>query len=90
MSAGLTHHVSPSRLTNISSSIPKVVVITGDQDNLIAPANSTFLKKHMDEAEYIVFEKTGHAIHAQRKDKFNTLLERVFKEGRDKAGSIGA
>lgn len=88
MSAGLTHHVTPARLSQISNSIPKVAIITGDQDNLVAPSNSVYLKKHMKEAEYVVFEGTGHAINAQRKERFNALLERVFREGRTRAGQV--
>lgn len=89
MSAGLTHHVTSQRLSKISSSIPKVVIVTGDQDNLVAPSNSVYLKKHMKEAEYVVFEDTGHVIHTQRNERFNELLERVFKEGRERAGPVG-
>ena len=90
MSAGLTHNVTPTRLASISSTIPKVMIVTGDQDNLVAPENSAYLAKHMKEAEYVVFEGTGHAIHAQRKKRYNELLEKVFSEGREKAGNAGA
>lgn len=90
MSAGLTHNVTPTRLASISSTIPKVMIVTGDQDNLVAPENSAYLAKHMKEAEYIVFEGTGHAVHAQRKKRYNELLEKVFSEGREKVGNAGA
>lgn len=89
MSAGLTHHVTPARLSQISS-IPKVAIVTGDQDNLVAPSNSAYLKEHMKEAEYVVFENTGHSVQAQRKERFNELLERVFREGRERVGPAGA
>ena len=85
MAAALTHHVSPKRLQHISSSIPKVVIVTGDTDNLIDPSNSRLLKKHMPEAELIVREGAGHGVHIQYKSWFNELLERVFREGREKA-----
>jgi len=61
----------------------KSTIVTGDQDNLVMPSNSVYLKKHMKEAEYLVFEKTGHAIHQQDYRKFNELLERTFREGRE-------
>ena len=88
MYAGLTHRVSPARLSTISSTIPKVMVVTGDSDNLVAPSNSIYIKKYMQEAEYVVFEETGHVIHSQRKTRFNELLERVFTEGREMARSV--
>jgi len=47
------------------------------------------MKKYMKEAEYLVFEDTGHAINTQRKQRYNALLERVFQEGREMARSYG-
>jgi pimeloyl-ACP methyl ester carboxylesterase len=88
MAAGLTHSVSPARLHAISLSVPKVVIVTGDEDHLVDPRNSAYLKKHMPDAEYIVFGATGHAIQAQRKERFNALLERVFKGGRERADAV--
>lgn len=84
MAAGLTHHVQPERLRRISRSIPKVLILTGDEDHLIRPANSVYIKAHMPEAEFVQWEKTGHGIHIQQKERFNALLERVFEEGRQR------
>jgi len=81
MIAGLTHHVTPERLQKISSSIPKVLILTGDQDNLVDARNSAIIKNDMPEAEYIVWEHTGHGITAQHQERFNKLLEKVFSEG---------
>ncbi|KAG7092169.1 hypothetical protein E1B28_008538 [Marasmius oreades] len=86
MSAGMTHYVSDDRLRKISSSIPKVLIITGDEDNLVEPRNSIYLKSQMPEAEFIQWETTGHAIHYQHPRRFNETLERVFIEGRAKVG----
>ncbi|OSD01674.1 alpha/beta-hydrolase [Trametes coccinea BRFM310] len=85
MAAAITHYVSPDELRKISSSIPKVTIVTGDTDNLIDPRNSHILKEHMPEAELIVRQGAGHAVAIQYKEWFNELLERVFKEGREKA-----
>ncbi|KAI9441697.1 Alpha/Beta hydrolase protein, partial [Lactarius indigo] len=82
MWAGLTHHVEAERLAQISKSIPKVLILTGDQDHLVKPSNSVYLSKHMPEAEYVVWKETGHAVHMQHVERFNALLERVFLEGR--------
>jgi pimeloyl-ACP methyl ester carboxylesterase len=82
MYAGLTHYVSPTRLRKISSSIPKVLILTGDQDHLVHHSNSHHLQTHMPEAEFVWWEKTGHGISAQWKARFNELLERLFEEGR--------
>jgi pimeloyl-ACP methyl ester carboxylesterase len=84
MAAALTHHVQPERLRRIARAIPKVLILTGDDDNLVRPSNSVYLKKEMPEAEFIQWEKTGHGIHIQHRNRFHALLERVFEEGRQK------
>ena len=90
MSAGLTHHVTPERLQTISKSIPKVLILTGDEDHLVNPSNSKYLKEHMPEAEYVVFEKSGHAIHLQQPKRYCALLERHFKEGKERSKTFQA
>ncbi|KAH7919905.1 alpha/beta-hydrolase [Leucogyrophana mollusca] len=87
MAAGLTHYVSNERLGRISKTIPKVLILTGDQDNLIRPQNSLHMRDHMPEAEFIWWEKTGHGISGQWKVRFNELLERVIEEGRTAAAA---
>ena len=81
MWAGLTHHVKAKRLAQISKTIPKVLILTGDQDHLVRSSNSAYLSKHMAEAELVVWKETGHVVNMQHVERFNTLLERVFHEG---------
>ena len=88
MAAALMHNVSPARLAAISKSIPKVVIITGDKDNLVLPSHSLELKASMPEAELIQSEGTGHAINLQRVKMFNVLLEEMFEAARQKAESF--
>ena len=77
------------RLAQISKTIPKVVILTGDEDHLIRPTNSGYLMKHMPEAEYVEWKDTGHVVNLQHSERFNALLERVFQEGESKmAGRI--
>ena len=85
MCAGLTHYASPSRLRQISACIPKVLLVTGDNDHLVRPENTYKLKGCMPEAELVQWNNCGHALHFQYQDKFNALLERVFREGRERA-----
>ncbi|KAI9465325.1 alpha beta-hydrolase [Lactarius psammicola] len=81
MWAGFTHHVEAERLAQISKTIPKVLILTGDQDHLVRPSNSAYISKHMPEAEHVVWKDTGHVVSMQHVERFNTLLERVFLEG---------
>ncbi|KAF9036923.1 alpha/beta-hydrolase [Hymenopellis radicata] len=85
MYAGLTHYVSPERLRKISSHIPKVVLVTGDDDHLVHASNTLRIKASMPEAELVQWSATGHGIHYQRKHEFNALLERTIKEGRERS-----
>lgn len=86
MIAGLTHYVSPERLLQIVQSIPKTYILTGDDDNLIRPVNSERIYSAVqgckEKVEYMVWNKTGHAIHVQHEKKFNELVERACEEGR--------
>jgi hypothetical protein len=43
MAAGMGHRVVPERLAKISKSVPKVTIVTGDDDHLVDPRNSEWL-----------------------------------------------
>lgn len=87
MAAGLTHHVQPERLSRISAQIPKITIVTGDEDHLVRISNSFRLKAAMPEAELVQFPETGHGIHAQRKREFNKLIERTIMEAEERLES---
>ncbi|KAI0266475.1 alpha/beta-hydrolase [Gloeopeniophorella convolvens] len=82
MWAGLTHNVGPDRLGQISKMIPKVLIVTGDEDHLVRPSCSAHLKKYMPEAEYVVWNGTGHVVSLQHTERFNALVDRVWQEGK--------
>jgi len=81
MTAGLTHYVSPSRLSYIASHVPKIVILSGDVDQLVSPDNSDYLAKHMPSAERLVWKGNRHSVNTQEPERFNALIERVIKEG---------
>lgn len=83
MAAALTHYVSPERLHKIGKDIPKIVILCGDEDNLVAITNSQYLSEQIPEAEFITWEGTGHAIHQQWPMRYCKLLERMMAEGRE-------
>jgi len=85
MAAGLTHYCSPDRLRFVSRSIPKIIIITGDLDNLVLPQHSLKLKASIPEADLVQWSETGHGIHVQRAEDFNNLLETTFKEGLERS-----
>ncbi|KAF8834723.1 hypothetical protein BDN67DRAFT_1045132 [Paxillus ammoniavirescens] len=64
MSAGMTHRVTPDRLRKISAAIPKVLILSAAEDNLIHYSEGEYLKSHMPEAEYQFWEKMGHGVEA--------------------------
>lgn len=92
--AGLTHSVSPERLAFIAANIPKIGIVTGDNDHLVHPSGSESIKLAMNRAlvnedqqdikrvELLKFEGAGHAIHIQNEAEFNELIDRCAKEGR--------
>ncbi|KAF8589994.1 alpha/beta-hydrolase [Ramaria rubella] len=82
--AAITHRVTADRHRLIASSIPKILILTGDDDAIVHPGNSIDLAERMPEAELVCWESTGHGVHAQWPGRFNDLLERTFKEGRER------
>ena len=97
MAAALTHHVSPSRLAYIAAQIPKIIIVTGDEDHLVAPEGSMKLWKNMVgkqdkgghdlRVELVQWEGTGHGIHVQKERAFNALVARCAREGRNRIGA---
>ena len=85
MAAGLTHSMTPDRLAKVSASVPKVLIVSGGEDILIPHTEGEKLKRHMPEAEYRYWEKAGHGVCGQYKERFNQLLERVFQQGKEAA-----
>jgi pimeloyl-ACP methyl ester carboxylesterase len=83
MVAGLTHRVSPDRLRQIAKDVPKIVLVTGDEDNLVPTRCNEWIKECMGPGvELEKWEGTGHALQIQRPKRFNALVERVVEESR--------
>ncbi|KAJ6627919.1 alpha beta-hydrolase [Mycena sp. CBHHK59/15] len=80
LGAALTHHVAPGRLREISRTVPKVVVLFGDEDRLMDVRHSRALLAAMPEAESVQWTETGHGISSQRPARFRDLLIRVFND----------
>ncbi|KAJ7261401.1 alpha beta-hydrolase [Mycena haematopus] len=76
MWAALTHH----RLRGISEAIPKVLIVTGDQDNLVSPRTSVHQEMYAD-AEFEQWENTGHGIHSQRPKNSTRVGESIQEDG---------
>lgn len=87
MAAGLTHNVTPSRLAKISVSIPKVLILSAAEDEVIPHTEGENLKRRMPEAEFQCWEKTGHGVSRQYVERFNQALERAFEQGKEVACS---
>lgn len=87
LAAATTHHVTTQDLERINSSIPKICILSAKNDTLIPPDSSTNLKKHMPDAELVIWSESGHAIHSQFPTRFNELCSRIFTEGREAAGA---
>jgi pimeloyl-ACP methyl ester carboxylesterase len=77
MAAGLTHSVDEEGLRKISESIPKVTIVTGDEDQLVRPQMSREMKAAMGSAELVEWAGTGHALHCQWAKRFNGVVERT-------------
>ncbi len=95
MAAAITHHVSPERLAYIAANIPKIAIVTGDDDSMVNPYGSERIKAGMDlgldgsdeedrnRVEFLKWEGVGHGINSQKEKEFNQLVERCAKESRE-------
>ncbi|MBW0486546.1 hypothetical protein O181_026261 [Austropuccinia psidii MF-1] len=78
----VTHSLSRDALGKVSEDLKpaKVLVLTGDSDEIINPARSSELHKFLPGSELVIFKSGGHALCYQVPQEFNALLERVMKE----------
>ncbi|CAE6502177.1 unnamed protein product [Rhizoctonia solani] len=89
MAAGLSHCVTPDRLRQIANDIPHIILVTGDEDNLVPPERSEWIKQCMGpKVKLEKWEHTGHALQIQRPERFNALVEKVIAESR--GGNLGS
>jgi pimeloyl-ACP methyl ester carboxylesterase len=87
--AVVAHNVSPGRLKTISEIVPSILIVTGDEDHLISPANSRYLHEHLPESQYEVLKGFGHGLPAQDPPRFNALLETFLDRAKAKlTGSL--
>jgi pimeloyl-ACP methyl ester carboxylesterase len=77
--ACIRHYVSPQRLAQIKASGVPMLVITGTIDNLIRPADSTYLAKHLD-CPLLIMEGGGHALSSERPEDLNHAVMEHFRE----------
>jgi pimeloyl-ACP methyl ester carboxylesterase len=90
MAAATTHYCTPEKLRRIDRSIPKIWILTGDEDNLIYPSNSFWLHKHMPEAEFEQWTHSGHGLVIQYPERFNERLDKVIQEAKRRIAAGGA
>jgi pimeloyl-ACP methyl ester carboxylesterase len=81
--AAMMHHCSYDKLNKIASELSpaKILVITGDTDELVLPKRSLELHQHLPGSELIVIKGAGHALSYQITEEFHQILDRVVEEG---------
>mmetsp|Transcript_27494 Transcript_27494/g.64079 ORF Transcript_27494/g.64079 Transcript_27494/m.64079 type:complete len:327 (+) Transcript_27494:69-1049(+) len=78
--AVMTHHVSKARCKPLTDLGVPVLVLTGTQDVLVRPMNSTIIADHFDTKVHAL-EKSGHGLIFQLADEVNRLLETHIQAG---------
>ncbi|EFP92022.1 uncharacterized protein PGTG_17853 [Puccinia graminis f. sp. tritici CRL 75-36-700-3] len=83
LSAALSHSCPTASLARIARELEpaKVLVLTGDLDQLINPLRSIELHQALPNSEYLLIPGAGHAICSQLPEQSNNILERVMDEG---------
>lgn len=57
------------------------LVVTGTEDVLVPPANSTWLAAHLPNARLITIPGAGHALHVECRDFLNRIAHGFYREG---------
>ncbi|KAL9937192.1 hypothetical protein V8E36_003601 [Tilletia maclaganii] len=81
ISAVFTHGVGTKQLERINQDIPSITIVTGDQDNLVNPANSEHLLKHLNRARMVRLRDSGHALPLQQADVLNVIIAQTADLG---------
>lgn len=89
--AALFHSCSPQALSRLRSMLgpAKVMILTGDMDELMSVEKSVELHQDLPGSELVVWSGGGHALCAQMEKDHNLLIERVMREGEDAIGDAG-
>lgn len=74
------HRVTAEQLAEIESSVPKIGIVTGDQDKLINPKRSQELSEMMPKAEFWLVKNAGHALPSQIATEYNEWIEKLVRE----------
>ncbi|KAM0789938.1 hypothetical protein ACM66B_006778 [Microbotryomycetes sp. NB124-2] len=80
LGAVFKHHVSQDRLLEIAETIPRIGIITGDQDNLVNPERSRDLHQDLPGSTLKVVKGAGHALPAQIPDEYNEWIKSVLAQ----------
>lgn len=77
------HYCSFDRLRRIAIDLgpAKILVMTGDSDEIILPKRSIELHENLPGSELIVIKNAGHALTYQISGELNAILERTMNEG---------
>mmetsp|Transcript_4585 Transcript_4585/g.6835 ORF Transcript_4585/g.6835 Transcript_4585/m.6835 type:complete len:419 (-) Transcript_4585:105-1361(-) len=85
--AVVSHYVSWDRLKQLRSYNLQVLVVSGDQDNLVNPSNSRMLSDILD-GRWLHFKDGGHGVNEQYADKVNEAIEECIIQSEKKDGHV--
>ncbi|SJX65630.1 related to alpha/beta hydrolase [Sporisorium reilianum f. sp. reilianum] len=84
MKAAVTHNVPDADLERISANVRTIAILTGDEDYLVDPRNSEYLRQKLGGAAYYKFDNAGHALGNQLAERVNEILVKVIADGEAK------
>jgi len=87
VAAALGHKVSKERFLTISKTIPKVAIMTGDDDNLINPKRSKEIHAFIPGSEFKLVKGGGHALPSQIPEEYNEWVTKVISEAKAEVDS---
>jgi pimeloyl-ACP methyl ester carboxylesterase len=86
LASGLDYLLNTDLRSQISRVPAGALIIQGERDDIVPPAQADFLGQHLKEARMVKFPEAGHAPFFTRADEFNEVIKNLLWEG-EKPGS---
>lgn len=81
LATGLDYLLNTDLRPQLSGVQTRTLIIQGDQDNIVTPAQTEFLRQHLQEVQVVRFPGAGHVPFLTQADEFNKVLKEFLRDG---------
>jgi pimeloyl-ACP methyl ester carboxylesterase len=88
LAAGLDYLLNTDLRPQLARIRTETVIIQGERDAIVPPAQTVFLGRHLKNAQVVEFPEAGHAPFVTRAAEFNEVLNDFLREGARERGPL--